>query len=64
MGEAFHCSSTSWNPYESCRGVDGSLNFTAKVDATGNGTKFVPMDITQNGNNVSDNLASRLDTNL
>lgn len=32
-------------------GVDGSLNFTAQVDATGNGTKFVPMTITQNGNN-------------
>lgn len=30
-------------------GVDGSLKFTAKVDVTGTGTNFVPMNITTNG---------------
>lgn len=37
-----------------CSGVDGSLKFTAQVDPTGTGTKFVAMNITNNGNNVSD----------
>jgi hypothetical protein len=40
-----------------CSGRDGSLKFKAKVDPTGTGvaSAFVDMDITTNGNDVSDN---------
>jgi len=34
-------------------GGDGSRQVTAKVDATGKGTKFVAMTVTTNGNAVS-----------
>lgn len=56
-GEAFHCYSSE-NSDERCSGVDVSLKFTAKVDATGTGTKFVAMNITTNGDNVSDNTGN------
>ena len=40
-----------------CSGRDGSLQFKAKVDPSGTGenSEFVDMDITTNGDNVSDN---------
>jgi hypothetical protein len=34
-------------------GADGSRQVTAKVDATGKGTKFVAMSVTTNGDPVS-----------
>jgi len=43
---SFKVNATSFNG-----GVDGSLKFTAKVDATGTGAKFVAMNITTNGDN-------------
>ncbi|KAF8816624.1 hypothetical protein BYT27DRAFT_7181445, partial [Phlegmacium glaucopus] len=46
---SFKVNATSFNG-----GVDGSLKFTAKVDASGTGTKFVAMNITTNGDNVGD----------
>lgn len=39
-------------------GSDGSRSFTAKVDATGAGTKFVAAKITTNGQAVSRLLLS------
>lgn len=43
---SFTVNATSYNG-----GVDGSLKFSAKVDPTGTGTKFVAMNITTNGDN-------------
>jgi len=43
---SFKVNATSFNG-----GVDGSLKFTAQVDPTGTGTKFVAMNITTNGDN-------------
>jgi len=43
---SFKVNATSYNG-----GVDGSLKFSAKVDPTGTGTKFVAMNITTNGDN-------------
>ena len=54
-----------WSPFvtdkwveesdERYSGVDGSLKFNAKVDATGTGNNFVAMNMATNGNNVSSN---------
>jgi len=40
-------------------GADGSRKFTAKVDATGTGTKFVAMTITTNGDAAPANVGSQ-----
>lgn len=40
-------------------GADGSRQFTAKVDATGTGTKFVAMTITTNGDAKPANVGSQ-----
>lgn len=43
---SFHVTGTSFNG-----GTDGSLQFKGQVDSSGNGTHFVSMPITMNGNN-------------
>jgi len=43
---SFHVTGTSFNG-----GTDGSLKFKGQVDSSGNGTHFVSMPITMNGNN-------------
>ncbi|KAF8815105.1 hypothetical protein BYT27DRAFT_7080752 [Phlegmacium glaucopus] len=51
---SFKVNATSFNG-----GVDGSLKFTAKVDASGTGTKFVAMNITTNGDNSPQGVESQ-----
>jgi len=52
---SFQVNATSFNG-----GVDGSLMFTAQIDASGTGTKFVSMKITTNGNNSPPGAGSQM----
>ena len=57
MGEALYFLIRVYRFDAQCSGTDGSLRFVGKVDPTGTGenSEFVDMNITTNGNNVSDN---------